>query len=65
MMVREAVTTQGDAALREIVREMSNIHIERRGFKPIKYNELTVNQRKRIMSSELFLKNKYYADVAF
>ena len=43
---------------------MSNVHIERKGFKPIKYNE-TVDQQKRIVSIKLFLKNKYYADGAF
>ena len=39
---------------------MSNIHIVRKG-----YNELTVDQQKRIISSKLFLKNKYYTDGEF
>ena len=65
MTVKEALISQGEAALKEIVREMSNIHIDRKGFKPIKYNELTVDQQKRIISSKLFLENKYYADGEF
>ena len=65
MTVKEAVMAQGDAALKEIIKEIKNIHIERKGFEPLLLKELTEEQKGKIISSKIFIKNKYLADGSF
>ena len=65
MTVKEAVADQGDIAIKEIIREMTSIHLERRGFTPVHEKDLTMKRANRIITSKMFLKNKYNASGQF
>ena len=65
MTVREAIKDQGEVALKEIVRELISIHIERKAFQPLLQEELTENQRNKAITSKMFIKNKYHPDGEF
>ena len=62
MTVKEAVEDQGDSAIKEIIREMTSIHIDRKGFEAVFEKNITGEQRIRVITSKMFLKNKYFAD---
>ena len=62
MTVKEAVEDQGDSAIKEIVIEMTSIYINRKGFEEVFEKNMTDEQRKRVNTSKMFLKNKYFAD---
>ena len=65
MTVKKAVMGQGDAALKEIIKEIKNIHVERKGFEPLLFKDLTKEQKGKIISGKIFIKNRYLADGSF
>ena len=62
MTVKEAVKDQGDSAIKKNIRKMTSIHIDRKGFEAVFEKNMTGEQRKRVITSKMFLKNKYFAD---
>ena len=65
MTIKEAISETGSTALAEIIREMKNIHVERKGFQPTMRGDLTEDEYRRAITSRMFLKNKYRADGTF
>ena len=65
MTIKEAISETGSTALEEIIREMKNIHVERRRFQPTMREDLSEDEYKRAITSRMFLKNKYRADGTF
>ena len=62
MTVKDAVEDQGDSAIKEIIIEMTSTYINRKEFEAVFEKNMTDEQRKRVNTSKMFLKNKYFAD---
>ena len=58
MSCSAALTKHGDTALKSIQEEMFQF-IDRGAFLPVRWGEMTFEQRKRIIPSMMFLKEKY------
>ena len=58
MSCKTALAKHGDAALNSIQEEMFQF-IDRGAFLPVRWSEMTFEQRKRIIPSMMFLKEKY------
>ena len=61
MTVRNALDKLGEEAEHSIRKEMSMVMIEKEAFKPIHTSSLTYEQKKTIIPSKMFLKEKYNA----
>ena len=65
MAIKEAISETGNTALTEIRGEKKNTHVERKGFQPTMWEELTEDEYRRAITSRMFLKNEYRADGTF
>ena len=64
LTIRQAIDKLGDDAVDSIVKEIQQLD-DRRSFEGVKTEDLTFEERRRIISSSMFLKDKYTADGKF
>ena len=65
MSVDRAIEKVGDDAIDAVVKEMIMIIDEKQAFESINIDQLTEKERKQIIPSKLFLKEKFLADGTF
>jgi hypothetical protein len=65
MSVRNAMDRLGEEAEYSIRKELSMVMIEKQAFEPTHVNNLTYEQKKAIIPSKMFLKEKYNAQGQF
>lgn len=59
MTVKRGLAEYGDPAHKAVVAEMKQLFIDKQAFSPVKRQDLTEDQRKKIIRSFMFLKAKY------
>jgi hypothetical protein len=64
MSVRDAISRYGDKAEDAITKELQQL-MEKGVFKPVHMKDLSAEERRSIIPSKMFLKDKYKADGAF
>ena len=64
LTIRQAIDKLGDAAVDSIVQEIEQLN-DRQSFEGVQTENMTPEERKRIISSSMFLKDKYTADGKF